>query len=128
MFDALVVDDEEDICEVLKEELEALGLETISAATGEAALKLTEMNEWKLCLVDLKLATAVTGLDVIKAIRSRRPRAIVIAMTGYVDVGLRQETEELGVAAYFGKPDDLRPEVFARKIKEILNQTGREKK
>ena len=128
MFDALVVDDEEDIGEILKEELEELGLVTIAVATGEAALKLTEMNEWKLCLVDLKLATSVTGLDVIRAIRERRPKALVIAMTGYVDVSLRQETEKLGVAAYFAKPDDLRPEVFRRKIKAVLDPLERGKK
>lgn len=122
MFKALVVDDEEDIGEILKEELEILGLETISVATGEAALKLTELNDWKLCLVDLKLATAMTGLDVIRAIRAKRPKARIVAMTGYVDVGLRQETEKLGVSAYFGKPDDLRPEVFKKKIEAILAQ------
>lgn len=124
MFNALVVDDEEDISEILAEELEKLGLNTVSATTGEAALRLTDANEWKICIVDLKLVTAITGLDVIKAIRSRQPRAIVIAITGYVDIGLKQETEKLGVTAYFGKPDDLRPGVFERKIQEILSQKG----
>ena len=128
MFNALVVDDEEDICEILKEELETLGLQVVSAMTGEEALRLNETHEWKICLVDLKLATSTTGLDVIKAVRDKWPKTLVIAMTGYVDLGLKHETERLGVAAYFGKPDDLRPEIFARKIKEILNQSGREKK
>jgi len=122
MLNALVVDDEEDICDVLKEELEVLGLDVVSAMTGEEALQLNETNEWKICLVDLKLATAITGLDVIKAIRSRWPKALVIAMTGYVDLGLRQETEKLGVAAYFVKPDDIRPDVFKGKIESILHQ------
>jgi len=127
VFDSLVVDDEEDICEVLAEELKALGFNSVSAVTGEEALRLSEHNEWKLCVIDLKLATAVTGLDVIKAIRSRWPKALVIAMTGYVDIGLEQETEKLGVAAYFGKPDDIRPDVFKGKIETILSQTGRGK-
>lgn len=121
MFNALVVDDEEDICEVLAEELAKTGLEPVSATTGEEALRLTEKNDWKLCVVDLKLATAITGLDVIKAIRSRRPKAVIIAMTGYVDIGLQQETEKLGVKAYFGKPDDIRPDVFSAKVKGILS-------
>jgi len=124
MFDALVVDDEEDICDILREKLGEMGLHVASAVTGEEALRLTEANAWRLCLVDLKLATAVTGLEVIKAIRQKQPQAIVIAMTGYVDVGLRQETERWGVAAYFGKPDDLRPEVFKEKIKALLPRGG----
>jgi len=122
MFNALVVDDEEDICEVLAEELGRMGFQSVSATTGEEALRLTEENDWKICVIDLKLATAITGLDVIKAIRSRRPKAIVIAMTGYVDIGLKQETEKLGVAAYFGKPDDILLNVFEQKIQEILSQ------
>jgi ActR/RegA family two-component response regulator len=120
VFDALVVDDEEDICGHLKDELDSLGLAAVSATTGEEALRLGEANEWKLCVIDLKLATAVTGLDVIKSIRARRPKAVVIAMTGYVDLGLKQETERLGVAAYFGKPDDIRPDVFKKKIDALL--------
>lgn len=122
MFDALVVDDEEDICEILSEELAGMGFSPTSAMTGEEALRLTETHEWRLCLIDLKLATAITGLDVIKALRERCPRAAVIAMTGYVDIGLRQESERLGVAGFFGKPDDLRPEVFKRKIETILSK------
>ena len=124
MPNALVLDDEADICEVLAEEIAALGFDPVSVTTGEEALQLNETNEWKLCLVDLKLSTAITGLDVIKVIRARWPEAVVIAMTGYVDVGLKQETEKLGVAAYFGKPDDVRPEVFKRKIQEIIFQKG----
>ncbi len=124
MLNALVLDDEEDICEVLVEEIEALGLNPISATTGEEALRLNETNEWKLCLIDLKLSTAITGLDVIKAIRARWPQAVVIAMTGYVDIALQQETEKLGVAGYFGKPDDIRPNVFKEKVQTILAQKG----
>lgn len=124
-FNALVVDDEEDICEVLAEELGKMNFQTVSATTGEEALRLTEENDWKICVIDLKLATAITGLDVIKAIRLRRPRAIVIAMTGYVDIGLKQETEKLGVRAYFGKPDDIRSDVFSTKIKAILEKGGK---
>lgn len=124
MFNALVVDDEEDISEILAEGLGKLGFNATSATTGETALRLTEENEWKICIVDLKLSTTITGLDVIKAVRSRWPRALVIAMTGYVDVKLQQETEKLGVAAYFGKPDDIRPEIFKGKIQAILSQEG----
>ena len=120
MFDALVVDDEEDICEILSEELAGMGYRPVTAMTGEEAVRLTQAHVWKLCLIDLKLATAVTGLDIIKDIREKQPKALVIAMTGYVDIGLRQETERLGVAGFFGKPDDLRPDVFKKKIEALL--------
>jgi CheY-like chemotaxis protein len=117
---ALVVDDEEDICEVLSETLREMGFQTSTAMTGEEALQLTKKNEWDLCMVDMRLATAVTGLDVIRGIRTSWPKAVVIAMTGYVDLGLQQETQTLGVAGYFGKPDDIHPDVFSAKIKALF--------
>jgi CheY-like chemotaxis protein len=120
MLRALVVDDEEDICEVLSETLQGLGFQTSTAMTGEEALQLTKKNEWSLCMVDMRLATAVTGLDVIKGIRTSWPKAVVIAMTGYVDLGLQQETQKLGVAGYLGKPEDIRPDVFPAKIKALF--------
>lgn len=122
--DALIVDDEEDICEFLREELAHLGFEAVTATTGEKAIELAAQVQIRLAVVDLKLSTAVTGLEVIREIRRRRPEAKIIAMTGYVDVGLRQETEKLGADAYFGKPDDLQPEIFARKIRVIFPQQG----
>ncbi len=107
MKKALVVDDEEDIGRDLKEDLERLGFSAKTAFFGEQALVLIENEKWDLAVIDLRLATKVTGLDVIKALREKQPDAIVMAMTGYVDVGLKQQAEKLGVHEYLLKPDDV---------------------
>ncbi len=123
MISTLIVDDEEDLCDFLAGILrERMGLDVKFALSGEEALRLIHEREWHIALIDLKLVTAVTGLDVIKAIRDQWPRAIVLAMTGYVDVGLRQKAEKLGVADYLEKPDDIEPNVLIDKIQALISK------
>ena len=123
MTDVLIVDDEEDICDFLTQISEELGFKTVFALTGEEALKLIDQEEIKVCIVDLKLSTAMSGIDVIKAIRARRPETVIVAMSGYVDVGLKHEAERFNVSAYLEKPTDLKPDVFGEKLKSLISKT-----
>lgn len=122
MIDILIVDDEEDICDFLAQISEGLGFKTVFAITGEEALKLIEQEDIKVCLVDLKLSTAISGIDVIKAIRTRKPEIVIAAMSGYVDVGLKQEAERYHVSTYLEKPGDLRPAIFASRLKDLMEK------
>ncbi|MSR77772.1 MAG: response regulator [Candidatus Omnitrophica bacterium] len=127
MLNAILVDDEEDICDFLKDHLEALDFSVVTTVSGELALKMIDQKEIHLALVDLRLLTAVTGLDVIRCVQQKWPKAVVIAMSGYVDIGLRQETGKAGVHGYFVKPDDVQPSVFKEKIKMILEENKKKK-
>lgn len=121
MKKAMVVDDEEDICDFLTQIFrEKLGFDVEAVLSGEKALELIEKSEFQICVVDLKLSTSVTGLDVIEAIRKKWPRTQVVAMSGYIDVGLRQKAEHLGVTGFFEKPQDIRPDVFEARIKALI--------
>jgi len=121
MTQVMLVDDEDEICEFLAQVLrERCGFETDTALTGEKALELLEKKEYQLCVIDLKLATALTGLDVIAAIRERQPKARVVAMSGYIDIGMRQKAEHLGVTDFFEKPQDIQPDIFEMKVKALV--------
>lgn len=123
MMTALIVDDEEDLCDFLAGILrERMGLDAHFVLSGEEALRLIREREWHIALIDLKLTTTITGLDVIKAIRDQWPSAIVFAMTGYVDAGLRQKAEKLGVVDYLEKPDDIEPNVLIGKIQALISK------
>lgn len=123
MKKAMVVDDEEDVCEFLTQILkEKLEFDVEAALSGEKALELVANNEFQICVVDLKLSTSVTGLDVIAAIRKKWTRTKVVAMSGYVDIGLRQKAEHLGVMGFFEKPQDIRPDVFETKIRALIGE------
>lgn len=121
MVNVLVVDDEEEICDFLKEVLEKMDLDVQTAISGDQALQLLEKKEWNLLIVDLKLSTRITGLDVIKAMRTKWPKVIVMAMSGYVDVSLKQETEKLGISCYLDKPTDIQPEKLCDRVKALLS-------
>ena len=124
MADVLIVDDEEDICDFLTQISEELGFKTIFALTGEQALKLIDQNNFKVCIIDLKLSTTMSGLDVIKGIRAKKPETVIAAMSGYVDVGLKHEAERFNVSAYLEKPTDLKPDAFGDKLKSLMAKAG----
>ncbi len=127
MDSVLLVDDEEDICDFLSSVLQKMGLDVKYAFSGEDALALIEKQKFVIAVVDLKLSTSITGLNVIKAIRDKSPQTLVAAMSGYVDVGLAQETRHLGVCDYLEKPRDIQPDIFSKKIQMLLLKSGSHK-
>jgi DNA-binding NtrC family response regulator len=122
MVRVLLVDDEEDICLLLKENLEAAGMIKVSyVLCGEDAMKVSGEEDFKLAIIDLKLSTKLTGVDTIRAIRQMSPQTAIAAMTGYIDDDLKKETQRLGVEAYLEKPGDISDsEKLMDKIKRLL--------
>ena len=116
----LIVDDEEEICDFLKEALEKRGFEIVTAVTGEEAIKIFSENLPDLTIVDMNLSSAMSGLQFIKKSREVSPKARIIAMTGYVDMKLRENAFQLGVLDYLEKPADIQPETITDKIKKSL--------
>jgi len=124
MVNFLLVDDEEDICDFLSSVLKKMDFNVKYAMSGEDALTLIQQETFDVAVVDFKLSTSITGLTVIKEIREKYPKTIVVAMSGYVDVGLAQETRRLGVSDYLEKPRDIQPDIFLKKIQRLLSQRG----
>lgn len=122
MSDVLIVDDEEEICEYLCTILEEVGITAAFTLTGEKALELVEQESFKVFVIDMKLSTAVTGLELIKAIRQRRPQATVVAMSGYIDGGLKETALSFGAHDYLEKPADLKVDAFSEKMKVLLSK------
>ncbi|OGW81266.1 MAG: hypothetical protein A3G33_06730 [Omnitrophica bacterium RIFCSPLOWO2_12_FULL_44_17] len=120
MYDVLIVDDEEDIGDFLCQVLEQIHLKGKFVVTGEEAVRLVDEHDFKLMIVDLKLSTTMTGLDVIQKVSERRPKMKIVAMSGYVDMGMKQQAEKFGVIDYLEKPIDLRTEVFLKKVGTLL--------
>ncbi len=116
----LIVDDEEEICEFLKELLAAEGLEVDAVIAGERAVELCKSQAYDLAIVDLKLQTAASGLDVIKFIRENQPATKVICITGYVDVALKHHAEQFKIDCFAEKPSAIRPDVILPLVKRTL--------
>lgn len=122
---ALIVDDEEEICEFIGQFFEdKFSFEVKTAFSGQKALEFAEKEVFDFCMVDLKLSSSMTGMQVIAEIRKKQPHAKVIAMSGYIDIGLRQEAEKAGVVAFFEKPTDFQPDILESKINSLILNPG----
>lgn len=114
----LVVDDEKDILELLKYNLEKDGYRVLTAQNGKEALKLARQNP-ELVVLDIMMPE-LDGWEVCKAIRkdpatSKIPIIILTARDSEVDevVGL-----ELGADDYITKPVKVR--TFLARVKRAL--------
>src|ERR1044071_2891940 len=82
----LIVDDEPDILDVIKEGLEMQGLTSICASNGEEALRLAREKRPDLILMDVLLQNQ-NGLEICRRIKSElRSFTPVILMTGQQDL------------------------------------------
>ena len=121
----LAIDDEEDILELVKYNLEREGFEVITADTGENGLSILKKNRPDLILLDLMLP-GIDGFDVAKQIRADNsykdiPVIMLTAKGEEADVvtGL-----ELGADDYVSKP--FSPRVLTARIKTVLRRKKRE--
>ncbi|MBI3618300.1 MAG: response regulator [Candidatus Omnitrophica bacterium] len=111
----LIVDDEEGIRESLKL---ILGdhYDLVATDSGEQALRLVEGDPTiGLVLMDIKMPK-VNGLDVLKAMKAKRPDLNVVMVTGYRATETAGEAARLGAVGYIVKPF---------KSDEILNTVKR---
>jgi DNA-binding NtrC family response regulator len=99
----LVVDDDAAIRAVLQQALHRVGCTVFSVASGEEALQIIEKNEICVMFIDLGLET-MTGFDLCEQIRSKRPDAILYAITGYSGLLGRDEILLAGFDDFIAKP------------------------
>uniref|UniRef100_UPI0001BE6364 Response regulator n=1 Tax=Thermotoga maritima TaxID=2336 RepID=UPI0001BE6364 len=78
----LVVDDEPNIRELLKEELQEEGYEIDTAENGEEALKKFFSGNYDLVILDIEMP-GISGLEVAGEIRKKKKDAKIILLTAY---------------------------------------------
>ncbi len=77
----LVIDDEESICNLFKKLLTGAGYEVLTALNGKEAIDLCNEIFFDLIITDIFMPE-VDGLEFIREIRSSRPSAKIIAISG----------------------------------------------
>jgi len=78
----LLVDDEESIHILYREELEELGYEVHSAMSGEEALKILPTLNPNLVILDIQMP-GMNGIDVLRKIKEQDPKLPVILSSAY---------------------------------------------
>ncbi|OPL10822.1 MAG: hypothetical protein AVO38_16230 [delta proteobacterium ML8_D] len=102
----LVVDDEIEVCTVLKEFLDSKGYETHIALTGRTALRKVKEVKPRIVLLDI-IMPGMGGIEVLKEIKKIDPTLGVIMVTAVDDHELAMQILELGADDYITKPLDL---------------------
>ena len=117
----LIVDDEKIVRESLLHWFLDEGYIVDSAEDGESALKIFNNNNYNLVLVDLKMP-GISGLEVLKKIRSVDKDTIVIMITAFASVPTAIAALKEGAYDYVTKPID--PDELAHLVKKALEQNA----
>lgn len=121
-FRILVVDDEEDLCEILKFNLEMEGYQVDTANSAEEALKL-ELTRYNLLLLDVMMGE-ISGFKMARMMKQNKDTANIpiIFITAKDTENDTITGFNLGADDYISKPFSLR-EVILR-VKAVLRRTG----
>ena len=115
----LVIDDDVELCQLVREYLEAEGFTIECVHDGESGLKRATAGEYLLAVLDVMLP-GINGFEVLRRIRatSRLPVLLLTARGEDVDriVGL-----EIGADDYLPKP--FNPRELVARIRAILRRT-----
>ena len=117
----LVVEDEEDIMEVIRFNLEKEGYEVNQALSGEKALQVIDNNLPSLILLDLMLP-GINGLDLCRIFKQNdRTKAIpVIMLTAKSEDADIVAGLEMGAEDYITKP--FSPRVLVARVRTIFRR------
>jgi two-component system response regulator HydG len=118
MTKVLVIDDDRDMCLLLKKFLERNNYEVIDFTSGKKALAWYEENMPDIVLCDLRLED-VSGMEILQKMKAVNPSLPFLIITGYSDVRSAVEIMRHGAYDYITKP--LFPDEILVTIKQALN-------
>ncbi|MBI4802382.1 MAG: sigma-54-dependent Fis family transcriptional regulator [Elusimicrobia bacterium] len=103
MANILIIEDDEDTRQVLKNALAAKKHEVSGAASGAEALELTSVVTFDAVILDRVLGD-MDGLVVLEKLKSEDQGLPVIMMTGHADIQSAVKAMKLGAVEYLVKP------------------------
>ena len=115
----LVVDDEPQIVQLVRDYLEHGGFKVLTAADGSGALRLASTQRPDLIILDLGLP-GVDGLDVTRSLR-RNGEVPIIMLTARTDESDKLVGLELGADDYVSKP--FSPKELVARVRSVLRRS-----
>lgn len=101
----LIVDDDKSFLQRLARAMEGRGFAVSTAESVSDGLSQVERAAPAYAVVDMRLGDG-NGLDVISALKKRRPDARGIILTGYGNIATAVNAVKLGAVDYLAKPAD----------------------
>src|SRR6266699_3278407 len=112
----LIVEDDKSFLTRLARAMEARGFSVATAESVADGLLQVEKSPPFYAVVDMRLGDG-NGLDVISALKKRRPEAHGVVLTGYGNIATAVNAVKLGAIDYLSKPadaDDVAAVLLAR--------------
>ena len=114
----LIVDDDEQVRQCLKEVITLEGYKTLEAGDGKTALKVLSEQTVDLMLLDLGLPR-ITGMEVLRCAVKKHATVPIIIISGKGTIQTAVEATKLGAFDFLEKPVDIhRTQVAVRKVLE----------
>jgi len=117
----LIVEDEKSFLQRLARALEDRGFTVTTAESVGDGLLQVRKGAPAFAVVDMRLGDG-NGLDVISAMKKRRPEARAIILTGYGNITTAVNAVKLGAVDYLAKPvdaDDVAAALLARDNRKV---------
>src|SRR5512138_424398 len=116
----LIVDDDKSFLDRLARAMESRGFQVTTAESVAAGLAQVAASAPAYAVVDMRLNDG-NGIEVISALKEKRPDARAVVLTGYGNIATAVTAVKLGAIDYLAKPADADDVVAA------LLSTGGEK-
>src|SRR3954452_4958111 len=119
----LVIDDEKDLLELVRYNLEKEQLDVITAGDGPSGLEIGLKHKPDLVLLDLMMPS-ISGIEVCKQLRAdvRTSRVSIIMLPAKASETDKIVGLEMGADDYITKPSSVR-ELLAR-VRAVVRRTG----
>ena len=114
----LIVDDDPAFCLMLATFLEKNGYDSGKAGSGKECWSTLGKSPFDLVLTDLRLPD-ITGIEVLREVKSRYPNIPVILMTGYGEIKTAVQAIKMGAYEYVTKP--VNPDEILLFVQAALN-------
>ena len=101
----LIVDDDAPLCQRLARAMERRGFVVSTAESVAAGTTAATAQAPAFAVVDLRLGDG-SGLDVVSAVRTARPGARIVMLTGYGNIATAVAAVKAGALDYLPKPAD----------------------
>lgn len=120
MTSVLLIDDDIELADLLKEYLEEEGFEVSHVANGKTALKVIEECQADLLVLDIMMP-GMNGIEVLRRVR-RESNIPILMLTARGDEVDRISGLDLGADDYLAKP--CSPGELAARLRAIMRRTG----
>jgi two-component system response regulator RegA len=101
----LIVDDDAPLCQRLARAMERRGFVVATADSVANGVAAATAHPPAFAVVDLRLGDG-SGLDVVSSLRSARPGARIVVLTGYGNIATAVAAVKAGALDYLPKPAD----------------------